>query len=421
MRKFIVSVIFISLFFTSSAYAHPWRTDNNWGHTCNTDCELYWLGQGEYHYHIKSPNNEAYFSNYKKFINSELWTSEAVNKIRNNEAQIWKIDKNKRLVLVRKINLIMKEFSWFENSVEYNGYYMSLGHLYDGIQPKLSKNNYQKAVNGYVPYWSNLSEEEKASVDWLVNILPVIFANTQIWKIKEANYVKNQFVQYYKIAEKKLWKTTELNWLWETFESYDSVLSQKDTTTQSSSTNTQTSTPRTNTEKNSTKWTKSELESKIRETESLISSSKETYSKSQQVIQTIQDTITKLQWYNTQYESKISYTRSDYQYYIDRAKTNKDNEKQQLNVFYAKNWIVTSNTAEYDAIDSKYNKLISDLEYEMNNSIGIYQNYINNNNTRINELQVDLSDRTKKLEEFWLSIKAVEKNLEMYKSELAKV
>ncbi len=315
----------------------------------------------------------------------------------------------------------MKEFSWFENSVEYNGYYMSLGHLYDGIQPKLSKNNYQKAVNGYVPYWSNLSEEEKASVDWLLNILPVIFANTQIWKIKEANYVKNQFVQYYKIAEKKLWKTTELNWLWEAFESYDSVLSQKDTTTHSSTINTQTSTTRTNTEKNSTKWTKSELESKIRETESLISSSKETYSKSQQVIQTIQDTVTKLQWYNTQYESKISYTRSDYQYYIDQAKKNKDSERQQLNVFYARNGIVTSNTTEYDAIDTKYNKLISDLEYEMNSNIAIYQNYISNNNTRINELQVDLADRTKKFDEFWLSIKAVEKNLEMYKSELAKL
>jgi len=49
-------LIAFTILFTSSAYAHPGKTDANGGHTCRTNCEKWGLKTGEYHYHDKNGN-----------------------------------------------------------------------------------------------------------------------------------------------------------------------------------------------------------------------------------------------------------------------------------------------------------------------------------------------------------------------------
>ncbi len=51
--SFLIAFIFL---FTSSAYAHPGKTDANGGHTCRTNCEKWGLETGKYHYHDKNGN-----------------------------------------------------------------------------------------------------------------------------------------------------------------------------------------------------------------------------------------------------------------------------------------------------------------------------------------------------------------------------
>lgn len=298
----------------------------------------------------------------------------------------WKLKSNTGWIAITRF-----KYDKYKNVIEYSTYW-------ENSKLILHSNGIAKEVRAYVHITSTWK--------FLINY----YANYWIdWRLKDDNKGVAEFYGEYSLD----WNMTSAKFYWAKWEKRDLSNSSKISTTNSSTTKNQTS--------STTKWTKSELEQKIKETEGLISSSKETYNKSLNVLQISKDTITKLQWYNIQYESKISYIRSDYQYYIDQAKKNKDSEKQQLNVFYAKSGIITINTTEYDAIDAKYNKLISDLEYEMNNNIAVYQDYISNNNTRINEIQTDVTERTKKLEEFLTSIRAVEKNLEIYKTEFAKL
>lgn len=424
MYNHIISILILVIvsLYVNITYAHPWKVDNNWGHTCYTDCELYWLEQWEYHYHKQvSWQKQAIFSsNLSAFLKSELATSQTVNEIRNNEVSAGKIDKEKRLVLAKKIQSIMNTFSWFKKEIEYSGYYMSLGHLYADIQPKLSQDNYLKSVKGYYPACINISDNYSSALNKSRNCLFLMMANIGAWRMDRAVETKIVFLRYYQKALNQLGKTSDLSNLWRAFQIYDSWFT-KEPQPESASLSTNATPSVTKTQQSSNKWTKSELQQKITETEELLIKSKETYNKWLAIIQTSKETITKLQWYNSQYESKISYTRSDYQYYIDKARKNQDIEKQQLNAFYAQNGIMTSNTAGYDAIDTKYNKVISDLEYEMNNNISVYQSYIGNNNTRIQELEAYISEKTKKSEEFLWLILSVEKNLEMYKSEIAKL
>ncbi len=56
LRVLLSLVTAFTLFFTSSVYAHPGKTDANGGHTCRTNCEKWGLKSGEYHYHDKNGN-----------------------------------------------------------------------------------------------------------------------------------------------------------------------------------------------------------------------------------------------------------------------------------------------------------------------------------------------------------------------------
>lgn len=56
LRVLLSLVTAFVIFFTSSAYAHPGKTDANGGHTCRTNCEKWGLKSGEYHYHDKNGN-----------------------------------------------------------------------------------------------------------------------------------------------------------------------------------------------------------------------------------------------------------------------------------------------------------------------------------------------------------------------------
>lgn len=424
MYNYIISILILLIVALSIniTYAHPWKVDSNWGHTCYKDCELYWLEQWEYHYHLKSWNDDVYFTDYKTFLNSELRISEVVNNTRKIEMQIWKINKKERLILIWKINIVMKEFSWFNKSVEYNGYYMSLGHLYNGIQLKLAKNNYQKAANWYIAYWTNLSNEKKISFDGLANLLHGFFANIQLWDNKQAVYVRDEFMRNYELSVEKFWKTNELVNLWKGYEVYDKLLKSKGWISEASGKNIE-NTWTVNIIQKSTKWTKAELQSKIKETEDSIQSWKKTYDESFKTIEDWKWYISRYEWLNREYESLISWTRSKYNWLITQTKSNKEIEIQSITATYARLWLSLS-TAINDNINNisqKYDTHIISLENEMNYNIAIYQDSINRNNAKISENQSYVIERTKKLEEFWQSIKTVEKNLEMYKSELAKL
>ncbi|MCQ5364630.1 thermonuclease family protein [Anoxybacillus salavatliensis] len=56
LRVLLSLVTAFAIFFTSSVYAHPGKTDANGGHTCRTNCEKWGLKYGEYHYHDKNGN-----------------------------------------------------------------------------------------------------------------------------------------------------------------------------------------------------------------------------------------------------------------------------------------------------------------------------------------------------------------------------
>lgn len=55
MRKFLRLTFILGIFFLfgslSRVEAHPGRTDGKGGHYCRTNCSLWGLEDGEYHYH----------------------------------------------------------------------------------------------------------------------------------------------------------------------------------------------------------------------------------------------------------------------------------------------------------------------------------------------------------------------------------
>jgi hypothetical protein len=74
-------------------------------------------------------------------------------------------------------------------------------------------------------------------------------------------------------------------------------------------------------------------------------------------------------------------------------------------------WIITNNTTEYDAIRTNYDKIINDLQHEMNNNIAVYQRYIDNNLQRITETEKIIQDRTTWATNLLNSIQASEQTL----------
>lgn len=49
LKKLFMALLFILL--PLLAFAHSWRTDSSWGHTCRTNCSSYGYHTGQYHYH----------------------------------------------------------------------------------------------------------------------------------------------------------------------------------------------------------------------------------------------------------------------------------------------------------------------------------------------------------------------------------
>mgnify|MGYP006910306768 CR=1 FL=1 len=426
MYNYIISILVLLIVSLSInfTYAHPWKVDSNWWHTCYTDCELYWLKYDEYHYHkqVSWKKHVLSNSNLSTFLKSELATSQAVNDVRNNEVSNGKIDKEKRLVLIKKIQSIMSTFSPFKREVEYNWYHMSLGHLYADIQPKLSQDNYFKAITGYYPACINVSDSYSSALNKSRNCLFLMMANIGAWRMNKVIDTRTVFLLNYQKALNQLGKTPELTTLWQAFQIYDDWFT-KEPQPESASLNTNASPSVKKVQQATAKWTKSELQSKIKETEDLIQSWKKTYDESFQVIEKSKWFITRYESLNWEYESLISWTRNKYNWLITQAKSNKEIEIQSINATYARLWLSLSSAVSdnINNISTKYDKLIISLEDEMNYNIAIYQDSINRNNTKISENQSYVTTRTKKLEEFWQSIIAVEKNLEMYKSELAKL
>ena len=71
MKKvFLISLIVISISTASVSFAHPWRTDSSWCHTCRTNCASRWLSNWQYHCH--SSNTQTNVTSTK---NTTIWTA----------------------------------------------------------------------------------------------------------------------------------------------------------------------------------------------------------------------------------------------------------------------------------------------------------------------------------------------------------